>query len=369
MTDATSTHTLALRSAYRDIPLYGGGDPVAVAIDLSDNTNQWGVPPAAARALAQLSPDVAARYPHAYSPGLARAIAEYVDVSPDMVMTGCGSDHVLDCAFRALAEPGSRVAYLDPSFVIVPSFARANSLEPVSVPWILAGRPDEPELAVNADAVLATGARLIYLCSPNNPTGTVIPPALIERIVAGARGLVIVDEAYAEFGEWSAVSLLGSASNLIVTRTFSKAFGMAGLRIGYALGTPMLVRECAKARGPFALTGAAEPAAVAALRHDLPWVREHVALAIESRERLAAALRAAGGYRVYASGANFLLVAPDESRLPDAMTIARDLRTAGIAVRAFRNLPGIGGALRITVAPWDVMEQCLAALPRADSSP
>jgi histidinol-phosphate/aromatic aminotransferase/cobyric acid decarboxylase-like protein len=84
---------------------------------------------------------------------------------------------------------------------------------------------------------------------------------------------------------------------------------------------------------------------------------------------LAAALRAAGGYRVYQSGGNFLLVAPDESRLPAAMTIARDLRTAGIAVRAFRNLPGIGSALRITVAPWDVMEQCLAALPRPDSSP
>jgi histidinol-phosphate aminotransferase len=176
---------------------------------------------------------------------------------------------------------------------------------------------------------------------------------------------VIVDEAYAEFGGWSAVSLLGTAPHLIVTRTFSKAFGLAGLRIGYALGDPVVIRECAKARGPFALAGSAEPVAVAALTDDLDWVRAHVAVAIAVRERFADALRELGAYRVYPSGANFLLVAPDESRLPDAMTIARSLRGNGIAVRAFADLPGIGGALRITVAPWDTMERCIAALPRA----
>jgi histidinol-phosphate aminotransferase len=366
MTGTTSSRLPSLRSAYRAIPLYGGADPAPVDIDLSDNTNQWGVPPSAGRALARLPVDRAARYPQAYSPALARAIGEYVGVTPEMVVTGCGSDQVLDCAFRALAEPGARVAYLDPSFVIVPSFARANSLEPVPVPWTVGGAPDAPELTADVDAVLAIQPRIIYLCSPNNPTGTVLPPAVIQRIASETSGIVIVDEAYAEFGSWSAVSLLSRAPNLIVTRTFSKAFGLAGLRIGYALGHPTVVRECAKARGPYALTGFAEPAALAALRHDLGWVREHVALAIDAREKLAAAIRGLGGYRVFPSGANFLLVAPDETRIPGATAIAGILRGAGIAVRAFSNLPGIGGALRITVAPWDILERCVAALPHAE---
>ena len=350
------------RAAYRDIPLYGGGAAEPVSMDLSDNTNQWGTPPAAARALAAAPPSLATRYPEAYAPELTRAIASYVGVGEDMIVTGCGSDQVLDCAFRALADPGSIVAHLDPSFVIVPSFARANSLRPLGVPWHSSGTPDEPVLEVDEQALHASGARIIYLCSPNNPTGTVIEPSVIERIAARAQGVAIVDEAYAEFGAWSAVSLLPKNPNLLVVRTFSKAFGLAGLRIGYAVGNPTLVRECAKARGPYALSAYAEPAALAALREDLPWVRAHVAEATAARERLTRALREAGGYRVYPSGANFVLAAPDE-RLPDAMTIARSLRSAGIAVRAFRDLPGIGGALRVTVAPWPMMERLLAAMP------
>lgn len=353
--------TVALRSAYRTIPLYAAADGSGPTVDLSDNVNQWGAPPTASRALADLGPVAASRYPRPYSPELNLAIARYVGVAPENVVTGCGSDQVIDCALRALAEPGEWMAYLDPSFVIVPSFARVNSLDPVAVPWARGGTPEEPTLSVDPEAVLATRARIIYLCSPNNPTGTVIPPEVIAHIVHRAPGVVIVDEAYAEFTEWSAVSLVKSAPNLIVTRTFSKAFGLAGLRIGYAIGSPDVIRECAKARGPYALSGIAEAAAVAALTHDVEWMREHVALAIDIRERFASALRALG-YRVFRSGANFLLVKPDESRRPAAAALGRRLHEAGIAVRVFEQLRGVGGALRITVAPWEIMERCLAIL-------
>ena len=364
MTRTTPAVMAAGRDAYREIPLYSGAPGSAVSIDLSDNTNQWGVPPAAARALASLSTATMARYPAAYAPSLSEAIAANAGVAQEMVVTGCGSDHVLDCAFRALADPGSRVAYLDPTFVMVPSAARANSLQPVAIPWLTGGSSDAPELAVDEEALLAADAKIIYLCSPNNPTGTAIPPAVIERIATGASGIVILDEAYAEFGGWSAVSMLSRAPRLIVMRTFSKAFGLAGLRIGYALGRPAIVREIAKARGPYALSAFAEPAAVAAMRDDADWVREKVGLAIEVRERLAAALREIGGYRVYPSAANFVMAVPDVRRLPDVMTIAANLRSAGIAVRAFSELPGIGGALRITAAPWPLMSRLIDALPR-----
>ncbi len=366
MTLQTGAVTGVGRDAYREIPLYSGAPGAALPIDLSDNTNQWGVPPAAARALAAMSPATMARYPAAYAPALSEAIAASAGVTPDMVVTGCGSDHVLDCAFRALADPGSRLAHLDPTFVMVPSAARANSLQPVAMPWLAGGSTDAPALAVDEDALLAADAKIIYLCSPNNPTGTLVPPAVIERIAAGASGVVILDEAYAEFGGWSAVSMLRRAPRLIVMRTFSKAFGLAGLRIGYALAQPAIIREIAKARGPYALSAFAESAAVAALREDMDWVRENVGLAIEARERLAAALREIGGYRVYPSAANFVMTVPDVRRLPDVMTIAATLRSAGIAARTFSDLPGIGGALRITAAPWPVMSRLIDALPRPD---
>lgn len=368
MTNMMRQRAVALRSAYRAIPLYASGDGEPSAVDLSDNTNQWGAPPTAVRALAGLPSSAASCYPRAYSPVLNRAIARYVGLEPGNVMTGCGSDQIVDCAFRALAEPGEWVAHLDPSFIIVPSFARVNSLDPVAVPWSRGGSPDEPILSVDPEAVLATRARIIYLCSPNNPTGTVIAPDVIEHIVSRASGIVIVDEAYAEFSNWSAVSLLAKAPHLIVTRTFSKAFGLAGLRVGYALGSPDVIRECSKARGPYALSGHAESAALAALTHDLEWMREHAATAVEVRERLAAALRALGGYRVYSSGANFLLVVPDRSRRPGAAAIAGRLLEQGIAVRVFENLAGIGGALRITVAPWEIMERCLTTLEELEGT-
>jgi histidinol-phosphate aminotransferase len=281
-----------------------------------------------------------------------------------MVLTGNGSDNLLDCAFRALAEPGEGVAYADPTFVMGPSFARANSLQPVGVPWVAASGTD---LTLDAKAFLDTDARIIYLCSPNNPTGSVIAPDVIARIVREAPGVVLVDEAYFEFSDWTAASLLAQSPNLIVTRTLSKAFGLAGLRVGYALGDPAVLAQIAKARGPFSVSSVAEQAACAALTEDLDWMREHVALARNGRDQLRAWLEADGAYSVLESGANFLLVRPSDPRLPPVAEIDQLLRARGIAVRKFTALAGIGDALRITVGPWPMMQALLDALPWPDA--
>lgn len=356
------------RTGYDEIPIYAGAHDGRCDVDLSDNTNQWGAPPAASRALAGFDPARAARYPAAYAPALNAVIAQYAGVTPDMVVTGCGSDQVLDCAFRALAEPGERVAYCDPTFVIIPSFARANALQPVPVPWRDDSSGTSGRLAVDADAMLATRARVTYLCTPNNPTGTPVPRAVVERVVREAAGIVIVDEAYFEFADWTAAALLAAHPNLVVTRTLSKAFGLAGLRVGYALGAPEVVREIAKTRGPYALALPGEAAAVAALQEDVDWMRARVRDAVAVRERLTSTLRAQGAWRVYESAANFVLAAPLDPALPDVMAIAAALRDDRIAVRAFPALPEIGAALRITVAPWPVMERLLAVLPGAGAA-
>ena len=342
------------RDAYRDISLYAP-NRAPCATDLSDNTNLWGVPPAAAAAIREAAGSVITRYPALYADQLKRALADYVGVQSDAIVTGCGSDDVIDSAIRAFAEPGDRIVYPDPSFMMVPLFGRMNGLEPVAVP--LTG-----DLDIDADAMIAADGRITYICSPNNPTGTLASREAIRRVIEAARGLVIVDEAYAEFTSGTFAAAAPSHDRVLVIRTMSKAFGLAGLRVGYAIGHPRLVAEVEKSRGPYKVNAIAERAAIVALSEDMPWVADRIAEAIENRERLSASLRELGPFDVIPSAANFVLAVVRPDSPLRAAGIAAALRAQGIAIRPFTDLPGIGDAVRITVGPWEMMQQCLKAL-------
>src|SRR5262249_40676766 len=217
------------RRAYRDIILYAP-DRAPCRIDLSDNTNLFGVPPAAERAYREASTATLTRYPALYAKDLKAALAEYASAEPEEVVTGCGSDDVLDSAIRAFAEPGEWLAVPNPSFAMVPIFAQMNALTPVKV--ALAKSWD-----IDPDALAASGAKVIYACSPNNPTGTMASRAALDRLLKKAPGIVVLDEAYAEFsGQEGLLRSTPRHPKLLVVRTMSKAFGLAGLRIGYAVG-------------------------------------------------------------------------------------------------------------------------------------
>ena len=339
---------LHFRDSLRDVPLYSPGVE-SCAIDLSDNTNLWGSPPAALRALRKAPDGVVARYPSLYAHELKALVAAYAGVAPEEIVTGCGSDDVLDSAIRALAEPGDTIAHPAPSFSMIPTFARMSGLVPVGVPL-------RPDYDVDAEGLLATGARIIYLCSPNNPTGTIASRAAIMAVVERASGVVILDEAYGEFADEAFVARAPGWERVLVTRTMSKAFGMAGLRFGYGAGSARLVREVEKTRGPYKVTSLAERAVTAALGEDLAWVRNHAVRAREMRERLAAELRALG-MDVLPSQANFVMV-----RTPRARELAARLRDGGIAVRLFQSLPVVGDALRIGVGPWDMLQPAIDVL-------
>ena len=349
------------RASYRDIALYAP-DRAPCRVDLSDNTNAWGIPPAALHAIAGVGGSVFARYPQLYADGLKLAIASYVGVTPDMIVTGCGSDDVLDSAIRAFVEPGDRVVCPDPTFPMVPLFARMNGAECTPVPLT-------SDYDADAAAMLEVKARIIYLCSPNNPTGATLQRDTIRTILQRARGdqIVIVDEAYIEYGGESVVTLIRDHPRLLVARTMSKAFGLAGLRVGYAIGMPALVAEVEKSRGPYKVSVVAQAAAVAALGEGIEWVRERVSLTIEGRDRLAKEL-VERGLSPIDSAANFVLVP-----LSGATTIARAMRERGVAVRPFENLPRVsealdatnGSALRITIGPWDMMAEALTVLDEA----
>jgi histidinol-phosphate aminotransferase len=344
---ADSVAALA-RESYRGIALYPSPRG-RCSVDLSDNTNLWGAPPTALRALASFQSEDVTRYPVAYEPALAASLADYAGVSADMIACGCGSDDVLDSAIRAFAEPGEVLCLPEPSFSMIPVFARTNGLSPVAIP--LTGSFD-----ADADAMLETDARIIYLCSPNNPTGGTLPRGTIEQIVENARGLVIIDQAYAEFGGDSFTDLASSGRPVLVTRTMSKAFGLAGLRIGYGIGSPKLIAEVLKARGPYKVNALAERAAIAALESDRSWVGERVNEVLANRADFRAEL-ARRGFTPLESSANFVLVPVD-----DCAGTATWLERAGIRVRAMPDLAGIGDAIRIAIGPWDMMQRCLEAL-------
>jgi histidinol-phosphate aminotransferase len=305
--------------------------------------------------LRELPPSSFTRYPEPYAESLKEAIAGYAGVDPAFVVTGCGSDDVLDSAVRSFARPGDRLAFSDPTFVMVPALAIVNDLECARIPFAGA-------FGLDVDALLAARARVIYVCSPNNPTGTTAAVPQVARLADESRALVIVDEAYVEFTDTpGCIELARTRPNVLVVRTMSKAFGLAGLRVGYGIGAPGLVREVEKSRGPFKVTAPGALAARAALREDIPWMRLQARLAVEARSVLVAELTRRG-IATIPSSANFVLAA-----LPNAPAIARRMRevNGGVAVRPFSRLPGIGDALRITVGPADEMTAALDALDAA----
>ena len=343
----TTTVGALKRASYRDITLYS--TPGARSeVDLSDNTNLWGAPPRALHELRAAAEESVTRYPVAYEPALREALADYVGVPSDMIVTGCGSDDVLDSAIRAFGEPGDFLCLPAPSFTMIPVFALTNGLIPIEVP--LTARMD-----ADAETMLETGAQITYLCSPNNPTGGALSREAVELIVGGAQGLVVIDQAYAEFGGDSYSDLVSQGRPVLVTRTLSKAFGLAGLRVGYGIGSPELVGEIMKARGPYKVSGVAERAAIAALEKDQRWVADRVADAVANRAHFRQEL-ALRGIASLPSAANFVLVP-----VKDCTAVAGQLRNLGIGVRALPSLPGIGDAVRIGIGPWDLMERCLDA--------
>ncbi len=353
--------TSLMRVAYAALELYSPErDPAE--IDLSDNTSRFGIPPAAAAALRSLPADSLTRYPETYAASLKQALSGYAGVPVECIATGCGSDDVIDSTIRAFGEPGDSIAIPDPSFAMIPSFARMNGMNPVLVPL-------DSDYGVNVESTNAVQAAITYICTPNNPTGTTIAAEAIDRIARASRGIVIVDEAYVEFATRSSADLIGRHPNIIVMRTLSKAFGLAGLRVGYAIGDPQLIAEVEKSRGPYKVSGVATAAATAALREDADWVRMRVRDTVANRDRLTRELLARE-IEVAPSEANFVF-AP----LRDARRIAAAMRTRGVAVRPFDNLPAVspalqrscGAALRISVGPWDQVERALDALDEARS--
>lgn len=310
----------------------------AGGLNLAANTNLFGVNPALERALMRIRPADLTEYPSLGSVPLRQAIAAKLGVLPDHVVTGNGSNDLIDVLCRTILNPGDRVAFHVPTFAMIPLFARMNHARTVGVPL---GK----DWSLDPAALLAADAKLTFLVRPNNPTGNAFPRRDVERIVEESPGVVVVDEAYIEYlgGESFVKEVREGRDNVVVLRTFSKAYGMAGLRVGFAVAGLPLASELNKVRGPYRLDTLSEAAATIAIQDDR-FVTDTVTATRLERPNLKRLLEDRG-FQVFRSDANFLLAEPPV----DADVLALGLRKRNVHVREFAG--DLAPYLRITVGP------------------
>jgi histidinol-phosphate aminotransferase len=326
-------------------------------IKLDAMENPFALPDALREQLARGLADVAVnRYPDGSGDAVKEALARSVAL-PDgaALVLGNGSDELIQLLTTVVAAPGGCVLAPEPSFVMYRLNAQYANVRYVAVPL-------RSDFSLDADAMLNTIVRerpsLVWLAYPNNPTGNRFAPATIERILAAAPGLVVVDEAYYAFADDSFLPRVLEFENLVVVRTVSK-IGLAGLRLGYAAAHPAWIAEIDKVRPPYnvnALTQAAVPIVLGAADE----LAKQAAVIRSERARLAQALAALRGVSVFPSETNFLLV-----RVPDADAWFSSLRNAGILVKNLQGYhPLTWQCLRITVGTPVENDALLAAIRR-----
>lgn len=343
---------IAPRPGIMEIALYQSGQSGLPGVDhplkLSSNENPFGPSPAAIRAVAE-----AAARMHLYPPtdhaGLRATLGEIHGLDPDRIICGVGSDEIFSFLCNAYAGPGDEVLYTEHGFSMYRICALAAGATPVIAP--------ETERRVDVDAVLAAvtdRTRLVFIANPGNPTGTMLAAPELERLADGIPGscLLILDGAYAEFAQGydGGAALAEGRANVVMTRTLSKAYGLGGLRVGWAYGPRAVIEVLDRIRQPFNLSVPALAGAEAALR-DRAFLDRCLAVNAAERLRLTEGLRRAGA-EVDESCANFVLARLGSEAAAEAAD--RHFKAAGIILRRVAGY-GFPDGLRITVGrPPDV---------------
>lgn len=302
------------------------------------------------------------RYP-AFDPReLLQALAHASGWRADGILAGNGSNEMIAALLVVTVGPGTKVLIPEPTFTLYALLATVLGGEPVRVPL---AREADGRFVYDGERLRAarreSQAPLTVVCSPNNPTGTSLPHAEVERMCREADGLVVVDEAYHEFAGGSVVPLLARHPNLVVLRTFSKAMALAGLRVGYLLASPELVREVNKARLPYNVNVLSQMAAIAALEEP-ELLASGVRRLVAERERLLRLLASMPGARALPSEANFFLL---ELLQADPKVVFDALLRRGVLVRDVTSYPQLARCLRVSIGTPEENDTFLHALGTA----
>lgn len=353
---AADTALSLIKPEVRALSAYALVAPAA-ARKLNQNESPFDLPAALKAAILDRAADLAwNRYPPFAPADLQERLARRHGWTADGVLVGNGSNELIQATLAVTVGPGTAVV------TPVPTFALYRLLTAVHGGRYV-GAPLGPDFGYDLDALLRSaresGAAVVIVNTPNNPTGTPIPPGGVERLLRESGGLVVVDEAYQDFGGPSAVPLLAEHPRLVILRTFSKAMAMAGLRCGYLLAHPALAAEIGKAKLPYSVNRLTLEAARVALDHPAE-LEAMVGRVRRARDRLLAGLRRLPGLEAFPSAANFVLIRCRAR--PAAEVFRRLIEEHGILVRDVSAGPGLAECLRITAGTDDDVDAVLRAL-------
>lgn len=317
-------------------------------VKLNTNENPYPPSPAVIAALGEIATGTLNRYPDPVATDVREAAAEAYGLTGDWILAGNGSDDILTIVTRATVDPGGAIGGVDPSYSLYPVLAEIQGARMVSVPLA-----DDWSLPADLAAQLAD-CDLIFLPRPNAPTGTAWPKNDIRRLCRDFDGVVLIDEAYADFAADNCLDLAAEFANVIVSRTVSKSYSLARIRLGLAIAQPPLITELMKVKDSYNVNGLTQAVGAAALR-DQDYMRANARRICNTREMTAAKLRDLG-FEVCPSQANFLFV---RGPLPGADLMA-GLRERGVLVRYFPG-PRTGDYIRITIGTEAEMQTLLTA--------
>ncbi|HVO24440.1 MAG TPA: histidinol-phosphate transaminase [Candidatus Margulisiibacteriota bacterium] len=317
-------------------------------IKLNSNENPYPPSPRVIAAVRAAAGDELRLYPDPLANALRDRAAAVYGVRRENILVGNGSDELLNLIVRTCVGPGERVVYPYPTYSLYDTLVALQESEAVHVAY-------PSDFSLPAGLVEARG-RVTFICHPNSPSGTAVPIAAIRALAEQVAGLLVVDEAYVDFAEANALALVRAHANVVVLRTFSKSFSLAGMRIGLAFAAPSIIGELLKVKDSYNVTRLSIVAATAALE-DYGWMQANVARIRQTRQRLTDELRRRN-YAVLASQSNFVLARrPGRSLEP----VYAGLKARGILVRYFPT-PELADALRITVGTDEEVDALLAAL-------
>jgi histidinol-phosphate aminotransferase len=348
---------LAVRADLAEVEPYGAPQ-LDVAVRLNTNETAEPPPPGFLDAVAERMRTLQLnRYPDRDHRALRAALAAKVGLTLDRIWAANGSNEVLLQVLQAYGGPERTALHVRPGYSMYPELCRTTLTRQVTVD-LDEGFRLTADLA--AAAVATHDPDIVLVPSPNNPVGTPVGHDAVRALHDGSRGLIVIDEAYVEFAPdgTSVLGLLDDLPRLVVVRTFSKAFRLAGLRLGYLCAAPWVVEDLGKVRLPYHLDAITQVAGIVALEQEAAFLGHRAAIAAE-RERVASALRERGDVEVFASAANFLLVRSSVADLFERL-LAR-----GVLVRDFTTVPRLGGCLRVTIGTVAENDAYLAAIDAA----
>ena len=331
--------------------------PGTKVIKLNTNENPYPPSPQALQVLHELEGELLRRYPDPMANAFCQAASQVLGVPTDWILAGNGSDDLLTMIIRACTEPGRKVVYPMPTYVLYRTLAEIQNAETFEVPY-----PEDYSLPI--EQLIAAQGAVTFIASPNSPSGTLVPKELLDKLASQLSGVLVIDEAYTDFAETNALELVNKHENVIVLRTLSKGYSLAGLRLGFGIANPSLLSGLIKVKDSYnvdAIACAVGAAAIADQNHK----KNNTQKVEKERTRMTTALQELG-FHVWPSQANFLLAGVskkflEKSALDNAESLYQLLKNQGILVRYFKQ-PRLADKLRITIGTPEQNEMLILAL-------